>query len=116
MASSCTREGSAWILGTISTQKEQCCSGTAAQGVVGVHGDVGMVGWVGVLRWGLGDLRGLSKRNGCVISSQGRWSDGFPLMRRDAAGRISAVAGMSLTPHHLSLALLFFLGFAREQR
>ena len=116
MASSCTREGSAWILGTISSQKEQCCSGTAAQEVVGVHGDVGMVGWVGVLRWGPGDLRGLSKRNGCVISSQGRWSDGFPLMRRDAAGRISAVAGTSLTPHHPSLALLFFLGFAREQR
>jgi len=57
-----------------------------------------MVGWVGVLRWGLGDLRGLSKRNGCVISSQGRWSDGFPLMRRDAAGRISALLARLLHP------------------
>ena len=60
---------SGWILGTISSQKEQCCSGTAVQGVVGSPSlevfcicgdvalrDVGMVGWVGV---GLGDLRGL---------------------------------------------------------
>lgn len=57
------------ILGTICSPKEQCCSGTAALGVVDSlslevsqsHGDValrdvGTVGWVEV---GLGDLRGL---------------------------------------------------------
>jgi len=31
MASSCARGGSGWMLGKISSQKEQCCSGTAAQ-------------------------------------------------------------------------------------
>ena len=42
MASSCARGGSGWILGTISSPKEQCCSGTAAQGGEGVtvHGGV----------------------------------------------------------------------------
>ena len=32
---SCSREGSGWEPGRISSQKEWCCSGTAAQGVVG---------------------------------------------------------------------------------
>jgi len=36
MASSCTRGGSGWILGTIYLPKEQCCSGTAAHGGGGV--------------------------------------------------------------------------------
>ena len=62
MASSCTRGGSGWILGRISSLKEWSGSGTAAQGVVGSpsmevfknHGDVaprdvvsghGGVGW-----------------------------------------------------------------------
>jgi len=36
MASRCTRGGSGWILGTIFSHKEQCCSGTAAQGGGGV--------------------------------------------------------------------------------
>ena len=36
MASGCATGGSGWILGTISSQKEQCCSGTAARGDGGV--------------------------------------------------------------------------------
>jgi len=36
MASSCARGGSGWILGTISSQKEWQCCGTAAQGGGGV--------------------------------------------------------------------------------
>jgi len=35
MASSCTRGGSGWILGRISSLKEWSGTGTAAQGVVG---------------------------------------------------------------------------------
>ena len=35
MVSCCTRGGSGLLLGTISSQEEQCCSGTAAQGVGG---------------------------------------------------------------------------------
>ena len=34
MSLSCTRGHSGWTLGKISPQKERCCSGTAAQGVV----------------------------------------------------------------------------------
>ena len=42
--------GSGWILGKFSSQKERCCSGTAAQGVLGSpslevsqsHGDVAL--------------------------------------------------------------------------
>jgi len=61
--------GPGWILGNSSSPKEWCCSGTAAQGAVGImswrcsSGDlvlkdkpVGIVGWVGV---GLEDLGGL---------------------------------------------------------
>ena len=36
MASCSARGGSGWILGNISSQKEQCCSGTAAHGGGGV--------------------------------------------------------------------------------
>jgi len=36
MTLSCARGGSGWILGTISSQKERCGSGTAAQGGGGV--------------------------------------------------------------------------------
>jgi len=32
LASGCTRGGSGWIRGNISSPEEQCCSGTAAQG------------------------------------------------------------------------------------
>ena len=35
LASSCTREGSGWILGSISSPKEWSDTGTAAQGMVG---------------------------------------------------------------------------------
>lgn len=31
MASSCSRRGSGWTLGTISSPEEQCCCGTAAR-------------------------------------------------------------------------------------
>lgn len=42
MASRCARKGSGWMLGNTSSPKEQCCSGTAAQGGGGVTvpGDV----------------------------------------------------------------------------
>ena len=48
MASRCARGGSGWVLGNVPSLKEHCCSGTAAQGVVGSpsmevfknHGDV----------------------------------------------------------------------------
>ena len=36
MALNCARGSSGWRLGNISTPKEQCCSGTAAQGGGGV--------------------------------------------------------------------------------
>jgi len=38
----CTRGSSGWILENIASHKEQCCSGTAAQGSGGVtvHGGV----------------------------------------------------------------------------
>ena len=36
MTLSCATGGTGWILGTISSPKEQCCSGTAAQGGGGV--------------------------------------------------------------------------------
>ena len=67
MALCCTRGGSGWLLGKISSQKEQLCTGTAVQGVwespslevLKNCGDValrdvvmGTIGWVG-------DLRGL---------------------------------------------------------
>ena len=55
MALRCTRAGSGWILENISSPKEQCCSGTAAQGVVGspslevfkarLDGALGSPGW-----------------------------------------------------------------------
>ena len=69
MTSDCSRGGSGWILGK-TPPKEQCCTGTAAQGVVGSptlevlqkYGDVAlrdvvmcMVGWAGV---GVGNLSG----------------------------------------------------------
>jgi len=42
MATSCTWGCSGWILGNVSSQKERCCSGTAAHGGGGVtvHGGV----------------------------------------------------------------------------
>jgi len=36
MALSCTRRDSGWISGNICSQKERCCTGTAAQQVVGL--------------------------------------------------------------------------------
>ena len=63
VALSCTRGGSGWVLGEMSSLEEQCCSGTAAQGaveslsmeVIKKSGDVALrdkVGWDGV---GFGD-------------------------------------------------------------
>jgi len=49
MASSCTRGGAGWILGNISSLKEQCCSGTAAHGGGGVTVPGGVQG-----AWGCG--------------------------------------------------------------
>ena len=49
MALNCARGSSGWRLGNISTPKEQCCSGTAAQGGGGVTISGGVQG-----TWGCG--------------------------------------------------------------
>lgn len=74
MALSCTEAGSGWILGNISSLKEQLGAGTAARGEAGItilagvpelwevwHREMWSVSVVGCVGIGRGDLRDLSQ-------------------------------------------------------